>query len=133
MAVSAQDYAELQQLCARYSQSADAGDADAFAGCFAADGALVIGGDAVEGREAIRERTRTNAAATQPTGFHVPGGIVAEVQGDRGTMRSYLIHHNGAAPAQVLSVVYEDELVREDGAWRFARRTVAEIKGVPAA
>jgi hypothetical protein len=73
------------------------------------------------------EKIFTAAAADIPKGqnFHVMSNFLIDVQGDHATALSSFIFYklNGILPVPAVAGRYEDELVREDGAWRFLRRT----------
>lgn len=130
--LSAEDYAEIQNLYAYYNLCSDAGDADGYASCFAEDGELRIDavGLAIRGREALREFKRADAARRgERYRRHWNGSLHLQKLAD-GTVRGrcYLHGYNGAPgalPELADAGVYDDALVKVDGEWKFARRTIA--------
>ncbi|MCC7417496.1 MAG: nuclear transport factor 2 family protein [Acidobacteria bacterium] len=127
--VPAQDYVEIQNLYALYNLCSDAGDAEGYAACFTEDGVLVLAtiGLTVTGRESFEEfKRRDKAGRPHIYRRHWNGSIHLE-QVDATTVRGrcYLLAFNGT-PAELPAIadcgVYEDTIVKENGAWKFARR-----------
>jgi len=127
---SVSDRLEIDDLFVRYVCALDEGDVDTVVDCFAEDGSLespVAGTH--KGHAAIRAfaerfaRYRTGGAQLR----HVVSNLRIDVAGDRAHARCYLVvflTRNGESrvipPGQ-----YDCDLVREQGAWRFAHRVVA--------
>jgi hypothetical protein len=123
------DHVALSQLTNRYAQALDAGDGAGFAGCFTPDGVLDGAGDPVAGTAALGQW----CAGRQRRGRHLPTGFVAEVDGDAAALTSCGLFHDGGSPPVVLTIAYHDRLERAGGTWRFARRTITAIGGLPPA
>jgi 3-phenylpropionate/cinnamic acid dioxygenase small subunit len=130
--VSAQDHAEIQNLYARYNHCSDAGDAEGYAACFTADGALEIEprGFRVEGRANLTAYKAQEAAGRAGRyRRHWNGSLHLErIGADTVRGRCYFQGFNGRPgelPVFCDAGVYEDTIVRVDGAWLFARRRLA--------
>ena len=143
LALSPADHAEITELYARYNLASDAGDADAYAACFVADGLLLVrglslsrtgamqrGGELrVQGREALGAFKRRDVAGRNGRYRRHWNGSLALRQLDAGRVegRCYLQAYDGepgALPVLAQTGVYEDVLVRQHGAWRFLSRTL---------
>ena len=64
---------------------------------------------------------------TNTNNFHLMSNFVIRIDGDRATAQSritYFERSPEARPVAMLAGRYEDELVREDGRWRFKHRHV---------
>lgn len=133
----ADDRAAIENLQARYMFALDWQDPEAYAATFTPDGVLVSAIAEAKGREAIRAevvKMRANdLAAAQPGLFafsrrHVITNLVLDVHGDRATGRAYWAGYINDNPARkpVLESYghYEDELMKVNGEWLFARRTI---------
>jgi hypothetical protein len=127
--VTPQDHVALSQLTNRYAQALDRGDGAAFAECFTPGGVLDGAGDRVAGTAALAQW----CTGRQRRGRHLPAGFVAEVDGDAAALTSTCLFHDGGSPAVVLTILYSDRLERAGGTWRFARRSITEIGGLPPA
>jgi 3-phenylpropionate/cinnamic acid dioxygenase small subunit len=137
------DHAEITDLYARYNLASDAGDAEAYAACFTPDGLLLVrglsltatgamqrGGELrIQGREALAAFKRRDVGGRAGRyRRHWNGSLaLARLDGERVRGRCYLQAHDGepgALPTLAQTGVYDDVLVREGGAWRFASRTL---------
>lgn len=125
MPLPVEDVVAIQQLVARYNHAIDSCDKTAFADTFAPDGVLEVPGlMEVSGREGLEQFAAglTNLRAPR----HVATNLLIEGDGDTARLRAY-VQLNVLAdepPRQVVSWsgVYEDQLVRLGGGWRFLRR-----------
>jgi len=127
------DYLEdrfaISDLFVRYTTALDHGDVETVVDCFSPDAVLespVIG--RISGREAIRAFAERFAAqlASRVQFRHFVTNIAAAIDGDRATATAYLLvvisndgSHRTLPPGR-----YECEAVKQNGIWRFARRTV---------
>jgi hypothetical protein len=134
---AADDRAAIENLQARYMFALDWQDPEGYAATFTPDGVLVSAIAEAKGREAIRAevvKMRANdAAAAKPGLFafsrrHVITNLVLDVHGDHATGRAYwagYINDNPDRKPMLESYGhYEDELVKVNGEWLFARRTI---------
>ena len=108
MGLTVEDQLAIQDLAARYNFAIDTGDGDAFAAAFVENGALNAAGQVTEGRPALAD-------------------VVIDGDGNSATLKAYLqlsIMSGEPAQSTVLAIGgYDDTLSKEDGTWRFVRRT----------
>jgi hypothetical protein len=141
--VPTRDYVAIVDLYARYNLASDTGDPEEYARCFAPDGLLcvrglaIVDGKLVRGTGEIRIQGRRDLAVFKRKDQagrggryrrHWNGSIALEALGD-GRVRglAYLQAFDGqpgAVPTLAQTGVYEDFLVRIDGEWTFATRTL---------
>lgn len=115
------DLDEIHDLIARYSLYIDTGRADEWASLFTDEGELHFGrNEPTKGREALARFARD----TEPGLHHFIVDEAVDVDGDRAVCTCSLLVSKGQPPTFVLVGRYRDDLVREDGRWRFARRVV---------
>ena len=120
--LSADDYAEIQQLYIKYSRAIDAGDAEGYADTFTADG--VFGNST--GRAALIEFAKgfheSNQGRTRPWNNE----ILIEPTAEGADGSCYLSLYNTGTRPQTLMVtgIYRDKLVKTSSGWRFKSRTV---------
>ena len=121
-----EDRVAIQELVAEYDWAWDHGDWDGVVACFTDDGVFVDAtGSEHRGLEAIRA-----FAAASPGSFGVMRHItsahrVHELGADTARHRCYMVFLSHPDGTRTLDTgEYEDELVRVDGRWRFARREV---------
>lgn len=119
----AEDRAQIEDLQARYLFALDFKDHDLYVTTFTTEGVLDIGnGSPAVGREAIR-----NMVANMPGGHHHITNIVIKVDGDKATSRSGWLHTGKDAEGKLTLGGYghyEDDLVKVDGQWLFAKRRI---------
>ena len=137
------DIEAIRRVLREYGRRLDAGDLKGYAELFAADGEWIGGFGKVKGRENIQPFMEKNmrtplpsvdgAATTAPPrpgprGVHLMTNEIIDVQGDRATAWSrwtYVTRTGDNKPSMALAGHYDDELVRENGQWKFQRRTVS--------
>lgn len=124
-----EDREAIHALFMRYRECLDEKDFSGYAALFAEDGEFVAAGGTAKGRAGIEELVdgmRGNLlTAVVGDDLHVVVNPEIEVDGDRATARStwiYVVRGDEGEPTLSKVGHYEDELVREDGEWRFARR-----------
>lgn len=115
----------IQQLLNRYTDGCNRQDWAQVMACFAEDGAWVAQGHEFRGHAAIQP-----AMAGFLTAFEyfvqVNTPAVIELSGDRATARSTIREmgkFKGRDEALEVLGRYDDEIVRADDGWKFARRT----------
>ncbi len=138
-----EDRAAIHRLLVDYGRTLDARDFDGFAGLFARDGVYVAGG--ADGRplsgpqagEAMRRTFAENALGFAEPNYHLFFNETVDFTGaDSARARSqslYMVPSEDGAPRAAMMASYDDELVREDGRWKFARRVVhGQMPAAPA-
>ena len=142
MALSALDYAELQQLLNRYSHTLDFADIEGFLDCFTEDAVFsVISTPMLDGAHRGHDELRKLARMlAKRAGGHVRHNALSalfEEDGAEGKARSlcyfvgtrdlgfpptgYLAGPGGAVLAG--TGLYIDKMVKQNGKWRFTERT----------
>jgi uncharacterized protein (TIGR02246 family) len=123
-----EDLEEIRQLYIDYGRHLDDGDPAAYASLFSRHAKLRLGPVArADGREEI-ERAATSIAQRSPDGVknsvHLLGSPRIELSGDTASGECVwaAISRSESGPPGVLVGRHVDELVREDGRWRFALR-----------
>ncbi len=127
MTTHLEDKNAIEELIARYNQSLDRGDYEAWLACWADDAVFDGLGKVLAGIEAIRGfangyeagyRQRLHALK------HFTINILSRIDGDRASSSSYvqLMTTSDKGVRVVMTGRYEDALKRVDGHWRFARR-----------
>ncbi len=121
-----EDLIEIQQLFVDYGHFLDRGDFAAYAALFAEDGEFLMG---PVGRAKGRDEIEAMMARTFGSGVgslvHLITNPVINLDGERATadvMWTVVVRGTDGQP--VLSMIgrHQDDLVREDGHWRFQRR-----------
>jgi SnoaL-like domain len=118
----AEDRALIENLQARYLFALDFKDHDLYVTTFTTDGILDVGNGLVVGREAIKA-----AVANMPGGRHHITNLVLRVDGNRATGRAAWMHTGKNAEGRMTIGGYghyEDDLVKVNGEWLFARRRI---------
>jgi uncharacterized protein (TIGR02246 family) len=122
---------EIRNLLQEYRRTLDIRDLRAFSALFASNGSWTGASGAATGPEGIYTMLTAALPDNPPwpgaTLWHLITDPSIAVDGDRATASSLWMHvrrGEGDAPLLPTLGVYEDELVVEDGAWRFLRRAV---------
>lgn len=121
-----EDLAAIHQLFVDYGVYLDAGDFGAYAALFAADGEVLLGpmGRAT-GPGQIKALMERVLAGLVGSTYHIISSPVVDLVGDTATSTVMWTVVERAADGQPrLSMVgkHHDELVRENGRWRFKSR-----------
>ena len=117
------DHTEIRELLARYALTLDAGDIDQCVELFTADGEFLVYGRVFAGHDGIGRMFQE-----APRGLHLTGvahiDVLEDVDlrtGATATARSQVLFVR-AGSLQLRPALYDDELVRDGGHWRFRRR-----------
>lgn len=139
----AQDRAEIEDLMARYLFAMDYNDFDTYADTFIEDGTLEFAQGSVTGRENIRAKAKgfkeavagiyTDVDGNPAILRHVLCQSVIRVEGDKAWHTGFWFETANDGPREASGRltptlgtfgIYEDELVRVDGEWKFAYRNI---------
>ena len=136
-----EDRAAIHHLLVDYGRTLDARDFDGFAALFSRDGVYVAGGgvgEPLSGAQAGAAMRRTfaeNALGFAEPNYHLFFNETVEFVGpDSARARSqslYMVPDEAGAPRAAMMAQYDDELVREEGRWKFARRVVRGLMPAP--
>jgi uncharacterized protein (TIGR02246 family) len=136
-----EDRAQIHDLLVDYGRTLDARDFDGFAALFAEEGVYVAGGSGAaplpgpEAGEAMRRVFAENALGFAEPNYHLFFNETVAFSGpDRARASSqslYMVPDEGGAPRAAMMAQYDDELVREGGRWKFARRVVRSQMPAP--
>jgi len=129
-----EDRAAIHHLLVDYGRTLDARDFDSFAALFARDGVYVAGGPNAEplsGAQAgvaMRRTFAENALGFAEPNYHLFFNETVDFTGPDSAIADsqslYMVPGEGGAPRAAMMAQYDDQLVREDGRWKFARRVV---------
>lgn len=121
-----EDLMEIHQLFIDYGAHLDAGDFEAYASLFAADGEVKLGPvGRASGRDEIRALMEGTLGGAAGSSYHVISSPRVELDGDTATSEvMWTVVNRGPDGQAVLSMIgrHRDRLVREDGRWRFRER-----------
>ncbi len=134
-----EDVEQIRRVLVAYGRTLDRRDWAAYAALFAKDGEWVGGFGTGKGPAAIESMMRKAMGGTAnddpQKNFHVLTSFDIEVDGDhaRAWSRWTFVSQGADNRAQILAAGrYEDELVRENGRWKFQRRVVSgDLPGAP--
>lgn len=123
-----EDRAAIHDLFTRYCCALDNGEVETVVACFTADAALKSPVIDIEGHDEIRAFAGRFAAqrASGAQFRHMVTNVAVTIDRDRATATAYLLvlisqgdSHRTLPPGR-----YECDLVKQNGDWRFSRRTV---------
>lgn len=127
-----EDIEAIRRLLIAYGRHLDRRDFRAYAALFARTGVWDGGFGAATGPaeiQAMMERTIGGALIEGPMrNYHLLSSFDVEADGDRGRAWSrwtFIAQDKDNRPQLLYAGRYDDDLVREDGQWRFQRRTVS--------
>jgi len=126
-----EDRLAINDLVVHYATLIDDAQWDALGELFTTDGVFGSPHSTTTGRAAVVENFRVKHAPFTWT-WHDPHGHAVELIDDdhaRGTVIGYAELGNDETTV-VTSIRYLDDYRREDGRWRFARRTVLSLYGM---
>jgi ketosteroid isomerase-like protein len=125
-----EDLAEIERLIMDYRRHLDARDLHAYSRLFCDDGEWSGNTGSAKGPDAIEamltERLAPNPPAPGATTWHVVSIPVIEIDGDEATASAtWALIRRGAGDVPELALLghYDDVLARENGRWKFKRRT----------
>ncbi len=121
-----EDITEIHQLFVDYGMYLDAGDLDAYAGLFAADGEVMLGPmGRAKGPDEIRALMERALAGLTGSSYHVISSPQVNIDGDTATSEvMWTVVQRGADGKPEVPMIgrHRDQLVRENGRWRFKLR-----------
>jgi hypothetical protein len=127
-----EDREEIRRLLIDYGRFLDKRDFAAFSGLFAETEGEWIGGlGKARGSEAIRklmeERIGKPGGKVVSPNYHIFTNMSIQATGDRASATTkwmFVVQGDGTRPQPLYLGHYEDTMVRENGRWKFLRRTV---------
>ena len=127
--LTGQDYREIENLYARYSQGSDLQDGELFLSAFSEDATIVrADGSSIQGMTALRaQRAERNKGRTGDSGRrHRTGSYLITPTGTGAKGRAYyvLLDITTRPATFVFTGYYDDEFVRTPDGWRIKRRTI---------
>lgn len=124
MTLSTEDRLEIQELYARYNHAIDSGQGAAWAATFTPDGVFDSGQGTMSGAEALQKFG--DGFASRMKARHWVNNLVLDEApgGARGSCYLVLYNLGGEKPAILTTAIYNDELTKTSGGWRFATRRV---------
>ena len=134
-----EDELAIRRLLVDYAWTQDARDFAGYAALFAEDGEWVNGDLVYRGPEAILGMLVGIYGEPEPgyvnrESLHITSNIEVDVEGDRATAHSrhlLLLRGPDGRPQPALAGRYEDELIRENGSWKFLRRVDYPVMPTP--
>jgi len=143
-----EDREEIRALIIEYGHLLDTRDFVGFSKLFATNGEWIGGFGRAKGPKAIlalmyQYMGKGPFDARNVKGFHLLTNFYIHLDGDRATARTKLVfmsRNKDNRPTPAMGGHYDDELIRENGQWKFLRRVVMmdipfqdprEIKGEP--
>ena len=124
-----EDMEEIRTLLIDYGRTLDARDLRAYSELFTKDGEWIGGFGSVKGRAELLAFMQKNVGTEPNSGktYHLLTNFDIHVVGNTATATSrwsYVVGSADKKPVLEHSGRYEDQLVREDGHWKFQKRVV---------
>ena len=126
-----EDREAIQRLLMEYGRSLDNRDFVTYSHLFASNGEWSGSFGSFRGPAAIEAamvKAFANAAdIPKGTNFHMMSNVIIDLQGDKATASSKWIFFKmaGSKPEGAIAGRYDDELIRENGQWKFLKRVAA--------
>jgi hypothetical protein len=121
-----EDLMAIRQVFIDYGYYLDQGDFDSYSKLFASEGEAMLGPmGRAKGPAAIKEMMTRLLSADVGKSYHLITSPVITLEGDRATSDvMWSVINRGADGNPELSMVgrHKDELIRQDGQWKFLRR-----------
>jgi 3-phenylpropionate/cinnamic acid dioxygenase small subunit len=124
-----EDKDAIGELFLAYRRALDEKDFPAYAALFAAEGEFIAGDMRARGPAAIQKLVEgmlgTLLTSESGNDLHVVANPEIELEGDRARARTtwiYILRSESGGPSLCKVGHYDDNLVREGGAWRFLSR-----------
>jgi len=131
--LTAQDYADIQQLYWRYNQGADFRDGALFVSAFSDDARFTAGGQTIVGQDDLTAwRVQRDEGKTGDNGrrhWNSSYRITQSAGGAEGLVYWMLIDVSSGAPQQLASGYYEDEYEKTSSGWRIKQRILRPDAG----
>jgi len=126
------DREEIRTLLLNYGRYLDDRQLESYADLFAQEGEWVGGFGSAKGpAQILAVMKRAFADLPSPPenrNYHILTNMIVDTDGDRGTAWSrwtFYVKGPDNKPVEFGAGRYEDELIRENGKWKFLRRVVA--------
>jgi len=131
-----EDMEEIRTLLLDYGRHLDSRDLAAYSRLFAKDGEWVGGFGSVQGPAGIQAFMEKNLGTgpNRTNTYHLLTNFVIEVKGDTATAWSrwtFVTPVPDGRPVIAQAGRYDDNLVRENGRWRFKRRVASSDLPAP--
>jgi uncharacterized protein (TIGR02246 family) len=131
-----EDIEEIRTLLLDYGRFLDSRDLTAYSRLFAKDGEWVGGFGSAKGPAEILAFMQKNLGTgpNRNNSFHILSNFEIDVKGDTASAWSrwtFIVPAPDGKPVISQSGRYDDTLVREEGRWRFKRRTASNDIPVP--
>src|SRR5215469_2005678 len=124
-----EDLEEIRTVLTNYGRFLDARDFSAYSHLFARDGEWIGGLGKVKGPAEIQAfMEKSIGTKNEAHNYHLLSNFVIDVQGDTATAWSrwaFLVPGADKKPLIAQGGHYDDMLIRENGHWRFKRRTAS--------
>ena len=127
--LTGKDYAQIEQLYARYNQGSDFRDGSLWLSVFAEDAVFAVGDQEYIGQEELAEYRKTSFARTKgsPPRRHWNSSLVVTSTADGAVGRAYfqVFDVSSIPPTPTTSGHYNDVFTKTADGWRIQRRTIS--------